>query len=284
MPNGEEGLTAFSGVFQVYADLPFLNCVNIDSNGYSVNNAFSQYYNHYHCATIPLYSAVANEMHTLFFGGIAQYYDSAGILVQNNNVPFVKTISRVTRDGKGIMSEYKLPVEMPAFSGASSEFIPVTNLPEYKNKVLKLDDFTSDSTLIGYIFGGIHSSAANVFWMNDGTQSSAGSEIFKVYLLKNSNTGIHKLNPQSTGTLHLQVYPDLENQNFVFQFNLQSKTEVTLTIGDANGRVLKSSVLRNLDPGKNSATQNIINLSEGAYFITLETSFEKAVQKIIIEP
>ncbi len=80
------------------------------------------------------------------------------------------------------------------------------------------------------------------------------------------------------------MYPDIEQQSFVFQFDLENNTEVTLTIGDANGGVLKSSVFRNLNPGKNSLTQSIMNLSEGAYFITLETSFEKAVQKIIIEP
>jgi hypothetical protein len=284
MPNGQEGLTAFSGVFQVAADLPYTNCVNIDSTGYSPNNAFSQFYNHYHCAHIPLYSASANEMHNVFFGGIAQYYDSAGILVQNNNVPFVKTIARVTRNGSGVMAEYKLPVEMPAFLGASSEFIPSSNLPEYNNAVLKLDDFTSDTTLVGYIFGGIHSSAANIFWMNDGSQSSAGSQIFKIYLVKNSKSGIHKLNTQSTGTLHLQVYPDIENKKIDFHFNLESNSEVTLTIGDANGRILQSSVLRNLNPGINSASLNMMNLSEGAYFITIETTCEKAEQKIIIEP
>lgn len=66
MPTGQEGLTAFSGVFQVGVDLPYLNCVNIDSTGHTVNNAFSQYYNHYHCAHIPIYSASNNEMHTVF--------------------------------------------------------------------------------------------------------------------------------------------------------------------------------------------------------------------------
>ena len=52
MPTGQEGLTAFSGVFQVGVDLPYLNCVNIDSTGHTVNNAFSQYYNHYHLSLI----------------------------------------------------------------------------------------------------------------------------------------------------------------------------------------------------------------------------------------
>ena len=125
LPTGEEGITAFSGVFQVGVDLPFLNCVNIDSIAHVVNNAFSQYYNHYHCAHIPLYSVSANEMHTVFFGGIAQYYDSLGILVQNNNVPFVKTIARVTRNSIGVMAEYKLPIEMPSLLGAGSEFATI---------------------------------------------------------------------------------------------------------------------------------------------------------------
>ena len=184
MPTGQEGLTAFSGVFQVGADLPFLNCVNIDSAGYSVNNSFTQYYNHYHCAHIPLYSALNNEMHTMFFGGIAQYYDSLGTPVQDKNVPFVKTIARVTRDADGKMAEHKLPVEMPSLLGASSEFIPVENLPKYNNEVLKLDDFSADKTLVGYIFGGISSSDANIFFSNGGTQSSASSQIFKVYIIK----------------------------------------------------------------------------------------------------
>lgn len=197
MPNGIEGLTAFSGVFQVSADLPFLNCVNIDSAGYTVNNKFAQYYNHYHCAHIPLYSARENAMHNLFFGGIAQYRDSAGILVQNSDVPFVKTIARVTRDSNGKMAEYKLPVEMPALLGAGSEFIPVDNLPVYDNEVIKLDELRTGSTLIGYVYGGINSTDPNIFWINDGGQSVASSQIFRVYILKNRVGAEHKLNTKS---------------------------------------------------------------------------------------
>lgn len=185
LPDGQEGLTAFSGVFQVDADLPFLNCVNIDSTGYHVNNDFSQYYNQYHCAHIPLYSADSNEMHNLFFGGIAQYSDSAGIRIKNDNVPFVKTITRVTRDRYGIMTEYILPVAMPSYLGAGSEFIPVRNLPTYENGVIKLDEIQRDSLLIGYIFGGISSTQAEIFWSNNGTQSTASNVIYKVYLNKN---------------------------------------------------------------------------------------------------
>jgi hypothetical protein len=284
MPDGQEGLTAFSGVFQIDADLPFLNCVNIDSSGYSANKDFLQYYNHYHCAQIPLFSARNNEMHSLFFGGIAQYSDNAGILVQDNNVPFVKTIARVTRDKNGKMAEYKLPVEMPALLGAGSEFIRIENLPQYNNEVIKLDEIMADTTLIGYIYGGINSSAPNIFWSNDGSQSSASNEIYKVFLLKNIQVGMDRLNYQSTGKLQLQVFPSLNDGKFMLKFNLETLVETKLIISDTNGKVLEKSVLKNLKTGKNSLSRKIKHLSNGGvYFVTIETASERATRKIIVE-
>jgi hypothetical protein len=285
MPTGQEGLTAFSGVFQTGADLPFLNCVNIDSTGHSVNNAFSQYYNHYHCAHIPLYSASNNEMHTIFFGGIAQYYDSLGVLVQDNNVPFVKTIARVTRYANGSMAEYKLPIEMPALLGAGSEFIPKTDIPRFNNEVLKLDDFTTDSTFVGYIYGGISSTAANIFFTNTGTQSSASSQIFKVYIIKNSTTDIHDLNKQSIGTLKVQVFPNPNDGNFVVKFNLSKIAETKISIHSVDGKKIEERVLTHLVLGENTFQRKIKNLDlGGTYILTIETPYEKATQKIIIEP
>ena len=285
MPLGQEGLTAFSGVFQQDVDLPFLNCVNIDSTGYTVNNAFSQYYNHYHCAHIPLYSASANEMHTVFFGGIAQYYDSLGILVQDNNVPFVKTIARVTRNASGTMAEYKLPLEMPALLGAGSEFIPIETVPHYNNDVFKLDDFTADTTLVGFIYGGISSTAANLFFTNTGTESSASSQLFKVSVIKNSIAGIHDLNEQSTGTLKVQVFPNPNSGNFVVKFQLTEVAETKISLYRIDGKKIEERVLTNLVPGENTFQRKIRNLDMGGtYILIIETPYEKATQRIVIEP
>ena len=284
-PSGEEGVTAFSGVFQPTVDLPYLNCVNIDSISHTANNSFQQYYNHYHCALLPLYSVAANEMHTIFFGGIAQYYDSLSVLVQDNNVPFVKTIARVTRDASGTMSEYKLPIEMPGYLGAGSEFIPIESLPHYPNHILKLDDFTADTTLTGYIYGGISSSAANIFFTNTGTQSSASSQLFKVFVIKNTPSETHQLNPQSIGTLKMQVYPNPNDGHFIVQFNLIKSAEVKISIFNAEGKVIEERVLSNLPAGDNSFQRKIRNLpSGGVYWVTIETEYEKATQKIILEP
>lgn len=283
LPGGDEGLTAFSGVFREGLDLPFLNCVNIDSVGYSVNNSFSQYYNHYHCAHLPLYSSFTNEMHTVFFGGIAQYYDSIGILVQDDNVPFVKTIARVTREANGVMSEYKLPVEMPTLLGAGSEFIPNENLSRYSNGVIKLDSLAPDTTFVGYIYGGISSTAANIFFTNTGIESSASNQLFRVYVIKNPGVGIHSLNSQSTGTLQMQVYPNPNSGSFVVNYTLRYPGRVTLTVSKPNGELLEKSVIENSNVGANTLTKSIRDISKsGVYILTLETESEKAIQKLIL--
>lgn len=284
LPNGAEGLTAFSGVFQPTVDLPFLNCVNIDSNGFSVNNDFSQYYNHYHCAVLPLYSAQKNAMHTIFFGGIAQFYDSIGTLVQDNNVPFVKTIARVTRTADGAMAEYKLPVEMPSLMGAGAEFIPLENLPVYPNGVIKLDNLASDTVHVGYIYGGIASTAPNIFWINTGAESSASSVIFKVSVVKNTATPVHNLNPHSVGTLRIRVFPNPNNGVFGIKFNLEKPGLVWLSIADINGKVIDREQLEGLFQGENIVTRRLVGVSLGqSYLVTLETSTEKVTVKVVVQ-
>ncbi|MBK7035802.1 MAG: T9SS type A sorting domain-containing protein [Bacteroidetes bacterium] len=283
-PDGAEGLTAFSGVFQTSVNFPYLNCVNIDSTGYNVNNDFSQYFNHYHCANVPLYSATHNEMHTVFFGGIAQYYENLGIIIQDDNVPFVKTIARVTRDSEGNMVEYKLPIEMPSFLGAGSEFIPVQSILKYNNGVIKMDEIIGDTVLLGYIYGGISSSAENIFFVNDGTQSIANSQIFKVYFTTNAALGIHDLNEHSKSTLKIRVYPNPNEGNFTVSYILTKNTDLRYTLFTVDGKKIEEKIFSEMPPGEYTFEQDIIDLnSEGTYLITLETNYEKFTQKIIIK-
>ena len=285
LPNLSQGITAYSGVFQQNVDLPYLNAVTIDSLSYVVNNNFNQYYNHYHCANIPLYSASKNEMHALFFGGIAQYYDSLGILVQDNNVPFVKTIARVTRDVNGTLAEYKLPIEMPALLGAGAEFIYRDNLPVYTNGVIKMDELSADSTVLGYIYGGINSSAKNIFWINDGSQSASSANIYKVTLHRNALTGIDHLNSQSMGTIKLMVYPNPNTGIFIAQYHLIKPTDVKITLSNVNGKIIDEQILINQQIGAQVFERKIKHLENGGvYFIKIETAYENAFQKIVIEP
>lgn len=281
LPNGEEGITMFSGVFQQTVDLPYLNCVNVDSVNYAVNDSFQQYYNHYHCAVFPMYSASNNEMHTLFFGGIAQYYDVEGTRVQDDDVPFVRTIARVTRNADGIMTEHKLPVEMPALLGAGAEFIPNKSLAHYPNEVVKLDSLGADTTLIGHIYGGISSSAPNIFFLNDGTQSEASSQIFRVYLIQDEVLSINEFNP---ATLSMSVYPNPSQGMLHISYSLMEKSDVTLIITDIDGAVVDSTMLSGQHMGENTIKKDVSHLArQKVYLVTLKTGEESVTEKVILE-
>jgi hypothetical protein len=205
--------------------------------------------------------------------------------VQDNNVPFVKTIARVTRNADGTLAEYKLPIEMPAFLGAGSEFIYRDNLPVYTNGVIKMDELSADSTVLGYIYGGINSSAKNIFWINDGSQSTASANIYKVTLYKNSLTGIERLNNQSVGTINLMVYPNPNTGIFTAQYHLIKPTDVKITLSNVNGKIIDEQILINQQIGAQVFERKIKHLETGGvYFIKIETVYENAFQKIVIEP
>ena len=280
MPNGQQGVTSFSGVFQVNMDVPYLYCSDIDTNGLNARLNFSQYYNHYECPMLPAYNASVNTMSTVFFGGISQYFDDNGQLTMDNNVPFVNTIARVSRDANGNLAEYKLPVVMPGLLGASAHLIHDEKLAYYSNGVLILDSLTKDTNLVGYIYGGISSTAPNIFFTNTGTQSSASANIYKVYLIKNPNASIDQENPQSKSSLQLQLYPNPNDGVFKIAFNLQNNTTYFIRIYDMNGRlIMKKSAM-------GTAGQNIVAVDlkqkRGVFMVKFSAEGIHQNQKVIL--
>lgn len=283
-PDGRPGITAFSGVFQQTQDLPYLNCVNIDTSGYAINNDFSQYLNHYHCATLAVYDSLHNQMHSLFFGGIAQYtIDNTGILVQDANVPFVPTIARITRNATGEMAEYKLPFEMPGLLGAGAEFIKSENLPEYANHVLKLHLLPTDTVLLGYIVGGIHSSAPNIFWSNEGTESTASAQILKVYRVPENATAVHTLNPQSVNGLQCQVFPNPSEGIFSITFENEKTCNLSLAVYGTDGAVLLEENFQKLKTGKHVLQYTMPENTRGMVILKLKCNGQTYTQKVLIE-
>ncbi len=183
--NKDKGYTIFSGVFQYEQDLPYLNPVDIIDGKHSVNNHFEQKLSHYHSAFLPLYDQTTGKMYTLFFGGIAQYYpDKKGKIIANEEVPFTKTISLITRKEDQITETY-LDLQMPGYLGAAAEFIFSPDIPMFKEGIANTSILSNKEIFIGYIVGGINSSEKNIFWTNTGNESKAEQKILKVYIRKN---------------------------------------------------------------------------------------------------
>ncbi|MBK8785054.1 MAG: T9SS C-terminal target domain-containing protein [Chitinophagaceae bacterium] len=182
--NDELGYTMFSGVFQYNQDIPFTNFVDIAGGTYKVNNSFEQKFSHYHTAVMPLYDKISASMYTVFFGGIARYYpDKNGKTVDNKEVPFTKTISVVIRKDEK-EEEIFLPIQMPGYLGAAAEFIFMPDSRMYMEGIADAGSVQHEENFIGYIVGGINSSANNIFFDNTGKESKASSKIIKVFIKK----------------------------------------------------------------------------------------------------
>jgi hypothetical protein len=267
-PDGEEGYTISSGVFQINADLPFLYPVDVRSNGYFPQTQFNQYLSNYHCGKISLYDQTENRMHSIFFGGISQYYYNGTALVQDNNVPFVKTISRVTRLADGTLSEHNFPVEMPNLKGAGAEFIPNTTLPHYTIEVIKLNETPGTEFVIGHLYGGIQSPTINPFSNNQTTTTSADPTIYEVKLLYNPSLSVPTMEGNNPFTFNVTPNP-ATNDMVRIQFDLPYLATLDFFISSIDGKILGDGEITGSKIGSNGMNFNLKNANEKMVIITL---------------
>jgi hypothetical protein len=263
----KEGLVAFSGVFRKNVDMPYLDAVTVNSQGLKQVPGFAQYYNHYHCANVSFFDSEEKSMHYLFFGGIAQYYDSVGKLVADNDIPFTTAISRVYKDANEQFSEWKEKTVLPGYLGAASEFIVNPSISALENEVILLQDLQGERILLGYIYGGIHSSAANIFWINTGRESKATEWIYPVYLVQDKNGSGATKNEQSTNGLQLQVYPKPLEKTILILFHSTTGANAIVQLKSAEGKVLKSYTLKKNQKGSNTRTLKFKSLKRGTPLI-----------------
>ncbi len=271
-PNGDQGFTISSGVFQINADLPFLYPVDITAIGYEPITSFNQYLSNYHSAVACLYDAKANQMHSLFFGGMSQYHYQNETLIQDDLVPFVKTISRVTRDANGNLTEYQLPIEMPALKGSSAEFIANLNLSHYSNEVFKLNDFTQNSIMIGHIYGGILSPSSNPFTNNQTNTTLADTTIYEVWLTTNSLSA-NEFEIDGKNPFEVFLHPNPFESEFSVTFHAPQKTKVNWIIINSLGKIIQNSE-PDLFPAGKSTFQVTLDKEQKTELLFLNVIFD----------
>lgn len=269
-PDGEFGYTLFSGVFQINQDLPFLYPVDIKEDSHSPVTSFNQYLSQYHSASIALFDASENAMHNLFFGGMSQYYYNGDNLVQDDMVPFVKTISRVSRAADGELEEVRLPVEMPALLGAGAEFIPNENLEMAAPEIVRLPSTISDSLFLGYIFGGIESPQLNPFNFNNTGVTTATVRIFKVFVKKSMANAVGEVRLVGYHHFRIEAIPN-PTKNGIFQLKINAPEAGLLEIfmTDVSGHLHVNTTLEGLPAGENKVEIEMTEpYQNGLYFLS----------------
>ncbi|MDF1697100.1 MAG: T9SS C-terminal target domain-containing protein [Saprospiraceae bacterium] len=273
------GLMAYSGVFQPNADYPWLYPVHITNETFKPLENILQYFNHYHCASLPIYDKEREEMHTFFFGGIAQFLLEDNVLVQDNDIPFVNTITDLSFSQNDGFQERVLEKKMPGFLGAGSEFIFHDNAPKYSEGVLSGDEITSNRIHVGYIFGGIRSSKANIFWINEGEESIASSVIYKVYIQKATAENI---NLQNAPIERVFIYPIPELETVRLVVEMENSAAVELTIRNEKGVVVHKEKIAEEDVkvGKNIFNLKEVGIGFGEFQYELNIGGKRIVRKV----
>lgn len=274
-PDGSFGFTAFSGVFRPTADLPWFNVVDIKDQSYNAisENVFQQRFNQYHGARMPIYDVTINEMHTMFFGGIGMYtWDSINqVPVADSAVPFVKTISMVTRYADSSMEERIFPQSMPGYLGASAEFIPGFNTPLVKGEVILYDNLNyPGKNLAGYIYGGIESYQPNMFMQPTGS-SHATNRIFKVFVMSPPFSI-----PEQINVHQLETFPNPGGTSTSLYLPWKSK-HPALSLTDIAGK--QFSPKYHLE--ENRIIVDTDGLTSGMYFLLITESNQKAIARFV---
>ena len=174
-----------------------------DGSSKMLGPSFAQGMNNYECANLGLYSKKSNDMYTLLFGGISflysqngGFYQPGGTFIEDPNLGFTSDITTIRIDSSGNYQQYFMSAAFPAITptfgtmpgpevlfGAASFFLPVGSLPQFPNGVFSLDELGSEPVLLGYIVGGIQSSAAETDSEIGNVDTHASNYVFTVTLI-----------------------------------------------------------------------------------------------------
>lgn len=239
--SGNLELMAFSGVFQYNINRAFLNTSIITPNGYREIFDFEQKFASYSCARIGLYDSTNNQMHQVFFGGMAEYYrDSTQAINHDEYVPFVKSVSSVSRLADGSYSEILYANELPGYFGTNSEFFVNPGLTLSHPEIIDLSSLQRDTTLLGYIFGGIYNPGPmRNPWQNDSAHLTISNPyLLKSYYIKNKSTATNKINAEIKEQ-EISIHPNPAHNKIQISFsNPYNIQKLSIELLDSNGQSL----------------------------------------------
>jgi len=281
-PGGIYGMTLFGGVFQKNIDRPFHTPVDITSSGFQHQAGFNQNLNQYTTAAMPVFDSTAVRMHNVFFGGMSLYTldTTTNTLVQDTLVPFVKTISNVTRDAAGSLSESRMHDEMPGFIGTNSLFIPDTAVARFYNRIISLNPL-SGIQRVGFLVGGIRSDAANIGALDPEGMSRPNAQVYEVQIDKTISS-VNEL--QVNNVLNdLLVYPNPAQNILSIDFSMSRQALVDISLFTTKGELVKNVMQGQSLSGNQHLTLDVSALKRGTYFLKMKSGASTKMVKCILE-
>ena len=222
-------------------------------------------------------------MHTIFFGGMSLYtLDTiTQTLIQDTLVPFVTTVSKISRDGTGGLSEFKLPVNMPAFIGSNAVFILDPLMPLKNNRIVNLNQL-SGVTRIGYIVGGIQSDYPNVGQLDPVGMSRPNAQVIEVFIDKTVSS-THELQIKNAVN-NLSVYPNPLKDVLNVDFTVPYGTETcAVQLFNVEGRLLRTLLQEKKLSGDQHFQFQLGSIKPGTYLCRVRVGDTVKGVKLVVE-
>jgi hypothetical protein len=157
---------------------------------------------------------------------------------------------------------------MPALLGSSAEFIQMPGIPLVFDNIIDLDQLVGDTVVAGHIVGGIESSAANIFFINTGTQSDATTRTFRVLLIRDTNTGVGAAEVDAVEeVIGVSLSPD--HEQLMVSLDLPRAGTVELNLLDSSGRTVRTLLAAKVPMGRQVLHHDIKGLAPGTYLVEL---------------
>ena len=139
----------------------------------------------------------------------------------------------------------------------------------YENEIIKLNYITSNTTLLGHIYGRIKSSQENVFFINTGVESSASKAIYEVYLIHDATTHVEPLT--AVKYFEMKLYPNPTKDKMRIEFSLRIREKQAIHLYGINGQLIKTLSNKIADSGLYYYDIDTSDLSPAVYFININT-------------
>ncbi|NPA34718.1 MAG: T9SS type A sorting domain-containing protein, partial [Chlorobi bacterium] len=136
-----------------------------------------------------------------------------------------------------------------------------------------------DRVLIGYVIGGINSSAPNIFWINDGTQSRADQTVYAVYLKKGESRDIEVSYIEPPSEIKLAVNPNPVEDVLYAEIQLPEGEGFYVRIVNMKGETVYFKQIP-MVIGVFRMAMDVRELSQGAYI--LEVGSKNAGRKTVV--
>jgi hypothetical protein len=218
-------------------------------------------------------------MHTVFFGGMGQYWfeEAAGQIREDNLVPFIDDIAALSRAANGSVTETVLAARMPGYFGSNAHLFVEPAAPAWPNGVLRVESLPG-RTLVAYIHGGITTDRPHPGWTMG--PSEASTEVFAVYV-----TPQPLANEDSPTVAGLALSAPLPNPAVTtarMTLTLARAGDVRVEIFDAVGRLVATLHAGALPQGDHVLELDAAGLVPGVYMVRAAGSAGAVTHRVAV--